>query len=754
MVEQMGDQDLGDEKLMADGAQGGNEGALRAGEAKTRAILNAMACSLFRFGQDGTCLEARLDRGLEGLIAPADLLGKKVVEVFPGEMAPRQIRAMEQALQTGRTQVYEYQVQVNGDWRGYEARTAPSGENEVLTIIRDITQRAGMYEQLKKNNARLATLQQINAIIHSGFPLDRVLRLVVENIRQGLGYDGVLVCLPDEGRLDLTIRAAAGQLDRFLMRRNDTPTRRISFAYDEAHNPLVAAFVEQHLRQTDAGAWLAALRDAGVPEMAQALEALEVSWGVALPLWHADQDNVIIGILGVLKHGQEAFSNDELQLLNSVGSQAALAVRNVHLFQAEQQGRREMEALYRAGLAITSAQPGQEVLRAIVQQIVELVGVEGCAICRWGPGSDGLVTELFLDKREDGWQEHTRPGTLGRLNERPTLRRVLVEQALVLLQDDGERVDPAERRWMAQEGIKSRLILPLVVRERSIGLLELTESRWRRNFTDRDLRIARGLAAQAALAMENARLHREELARVEGEMELAHRIQVSLLPQQAPRVSGLEFAARSLPARQVGGDFYRYLTLPGGRFGLVLGDVSGKGVPGALFMAMTITALDSQVTSCSTPADLLSCLNQALYPRLQTSRMNVGLLAAFFEPAGDGMQVSNAGMLYPLVVSGDSSWWLDVAGLPLGSLAAVNYAGREVALSDGALVVLASDGIVEAMNSQGELFGFDRLQAIVGAMRGDDPEIILEGVWQAASQHIGDAEPHDDMTLIVVRRHT
>lgn len=238
---------------------------------------------------------------------------------------------------------------------------------------------------------------------------------------------------------------------------------------------------------------------------------------------------------------------------------------------------------------------------------------------------------------------------------------------------------------------------------------------------------------------------------MERDLELAHRIQVSLLPQEAPWVPGLEIAARSIPAQQVGGDFYRYLLLPDGRFGLAIGDVSGKGVPSALLMAMVATAIDTRSHEHLTAGGLLSHLNRSIYSRMRDSNMNVALLVAIFNTSEGYMQVSNAGMITPLVVNESGSHWPEVSGLPIGVLPSINYGGRNAPLGDEAIIVFISDGIVEAMNERGELFGFERLQSTVERIAGYDPEAVLEGIWQAVSEHVGQAEPHDDMTVVVVR---
>jgi serine phosphatase RsbU (regulator of sigma subunit) len=246
-------------------------------------------------------------------------------------------------------------------------------------------------------------------------------------------------------------------------------------------------------------------------------------------------------------------------------------------------------------------------------------------------------------------------------------------------------------------------------------------------------------------------LQQEKLASLEREMELAHRIQVSLLPQQAPQVPGLAIAARSVPARQVGGDFYRYLSLPDGSFGLIIGDVSGKGTPAALLMAMTLTSIDSQLHGDFRPADLLAHLNRMLYPRLQPSRTIIGLLVALFDPKRRYLQISSAGMIDPLLVDKTNIYWLEVSGLPIGALPALAYVDQEVSLDSPATLILASDGIVEAMNADGELFGFERLEQVVAARKEEeDPHRLLDCIWEAVSHHVGSAEAHDDMSLMVV----
>jgi serine phosphatase RsbU (regulator of sigma subunit) len=247
-------------------------------------------------------------------------------------------------------------------------------------------------------------------------------------------------------------------------------------------------------------------------------------------------------------------------------------------------------------------------------------------------------------------------------------------------------------------------------------------------------------------------LYESELRRVEQELELAHRIQVSLLPHEVPQIPGFSIAARSVSARQVGGDFYRYLSMPDGKFGVVVGDVSGKGVPSALYMAITITAMDTQIRQSTTPGHILRQLNSILYPRMRANRMNTGLLIAIFDPEHHSVQVANAGMIAPLIRADNDYEWVDVGGLPLGAISDSSYTSQTITMTPDTTVIMTSDGIIEAMNDQNEMFGFDRFYDAAQRVTPATPsQQILENLWTNVAGHIGDAEPHDDMTLVVIR---
>jgi serine phosphatase RsbU (regulator of sigma subunit) len=564
-----------------------------------------------------------------------------------------------------------------------------------------------------------------------------------------MGYPAVLLCLAESNVGQLAIRAASGQLDKFLWRRGDTPTRRIAFPLKNAGNPFSLTYETHQIQDAPLEAWAAALRQVGASDVAQALTKQNISHCQAFPIWRGDE---VIGILVVGHIRSVTLPDEEHILLTSLTNQIAMVVTNASLYQAEQQGRREMEALYRAGLVITSTLSHAEVLKAIIQQIVDLTYVEGCIIGKWDQTKDAEVIEAYLHKTSTGWIEKEPSGTAYPLSERLTVKEALQSQRIKVVHRVTPGLGRREREWMVQAEARVRLIVPLIIRDQSIGVLELitTQEDW--VFTDHVIRLAQSFAAQASIALENARLHEAEVKRIEQEMDLAQRIQISLLPEETPNIPDLSIAARSVSARLVGGDFYRYLSLPDNKFGVVVGDVSGKGVPSAIFMAITITTMDTQIRKQTSPGNMLRRLNSVLYPRMQPSGMNTGLLVAIFDLEKHCLNIANAGMIAPLLKQQQGFDWIDVSGFPVGAVPQSSYEDKTLSLTADMAIILTSDGIIEAKNQDGEIFGFERfLQATQQLPPLASSEEILEQIWQNVTEHTQGAEPHDDMTLVIIK---
>lgn len=608
---------------------------------------------------------------------------------------------------------------------------------------------ARTYNNLKLTNQRLSAIQSITALTYNArLALDRILRLTVEGIRQNLGYPMVLVCLPNADLDRLIINAVAGKIHRYLSQYSAQAGEPVGFSLSDADNPFVHAFIERQSHQATIGEWDTSFRQAKLGFVSQFMQEQDIRYGIALPLWQSD---TVIGVLGI-GYTSPSLTIDEQTTLTTIANQVALVIKSASLYQAEQQAHREMEALYRSGLVISSTLSHDEVLTKIVQQIVELTNVESCRISRWDRPHDDEIIEIYLQRTAEGWSDKEAAGTRYDLADRPTVRATLEAQAVRLIKQEDTELSLEEQRWMEENNIQQRLVIPLIIRQQSIGVLELISANRRRHFPQQTIRLAEGLAAQAAIALENARLHEGEVKRIEQEMALAQRIQFSLLPHQPPQIAELSIAARSESARLVGGDFYRYPPLPNNQFGVAIGDVSGKGVPAALFMAIATTAIDTQIRHQSTPGEMLQQLNRMLYPRMQANRMNTGLLIIVFDQDRNEIHVANAGMIAPLIKERDRCDWLDVFGLPLGALEDAHYNSVTVKLEPDSTFVMISDGILEAQNLDGELFGFERLLNSLQAQPDNlSSQEILDGIWTEVQSHLGEAEPNDDMTLVVIQ---
>jgi serine phosphatase RsbU (regulator of sigma subunit) len=259
-----------------------------------------------------------------------------------------------------------------------------------------------------------------------------------------------------------------------------------------------------------------------------------------------------------------------------------------------------------------------------------------------------------------------------------------------------------------------------------------------------ELRAANEALEQAGQTVVQQEALRRELA-------LAREIQSSLLPQYNPTLAGLDIKGRSLPATEVGGDFYTYLPMTGGRLGLAIGDVSGKGMASALYMAIATSVVEAQATTSADSAELVRQVNNLLYRRMHNTGLNSALLYALFDVTRRQFHVCNAGLISPIYYHNGSFCYLETYGLPLGAVAGEAYEERRIDVEPGDVLLFLTDGIVEAMNADRELYGFPRLEVILKDCDMTSAQSVLDRVFDSVFEFVGDVPPHDDMTLVVVR---
>jgi serine phosphatase RsbU (regulator of sigma subunit)/anti-sigma regulatory factor (Ser/Thr protein kinase) len=319
---------------------------------------------------------------------------------------------------------------------------------------------------------------------------------------------------------------------------------------------------------------------------------------------------------------------------------------------------------------------------------------------------------------------------------------------------DELQLDSPAVRALRAAGVK--LVVPLISQGELIGLLNLGRRLSDQDYSADDRRLLEKLAAQASPAVRVAQLVREQEAevrareRIEQELRVAQLIQQQFLPKQLPDLPGWQVAAFYRAAAQVGGDFYDFIDLPDGRLGLVIGDVSGHGVPAALVMATTRSVLRTEAPRLVAPGKVLERVNEFLDTDIPQN-MFVTCLYAVLDPRSGALRYANAGHDLPFVRRSGVVEELRATGMPLGAMPGSRYAERETNLAPGDVILLHSDGLAEAHDTTRAMFGFPRMRGLMGTL-GVGHELI-DGLMDSLQEFTGPAwEQEDDITLVTLAR--
>jgi serine phosphatase RsbU (regulator of sigma subunit) len=319
-------------------------------------------------------------------------------------------------------------------------------------------------------------------------------------------------------------------------------------------------------------------------------------------------------------------------------------------------------------------------------------------------------------------------------------------------------LDSPALRAMKEADIK--VVVPLVSQGELIGLLNLGPRLSQQEYSADDRKLLNDLATQTAPAVQVAQLVRQqqqqaqERERIEQELRIARLIQQTLLPKHVPDLPGYQLAAFYQPAREVGGDFYDFLELDDGHLGLVVGDVTDKGVPAAIVMATTRTMLRASAQRLDSPGEVLKRVNDVIVRDIPPN-MFITCLYAILDPETGLLRYANAGHDLPYrrrTSSSGGAEELRATGMPLGLLPGMSYEEKEIVLERGDSVLFYSDGLVEAHDPQREMFGFPRLQGLVGAHRSDGPAMVNFLLSELARFTGEEWEQEDDITLVTLDR--
>jgi sigma-B regulation protein RsbU (phosphoserine phosphatase) len=465
------------------------------------------------------------------------------------------------------------------------------------------------------------------------------------------------------------------------------------------------------------------------------------------------------------------FGEQMTHMLAGIANQAATVIQSARLMRAQQEEAYVSMALLQVSEVVSRSTDLDEIMEAIVRITPMLVGVERCAIVVWN-----APAAAFLPVQQYGLDEQTRQEfwRLRLTREEAPMRELVAGEPFVVLQDS-ENPQPNggsgipftvvdTPRLMPYPGKSLLMALPMVTKGGVVGAMFVDVTGPEQHFTQRWLSILVGIAGQAAIAVENDRLLGEaaEQERTKQELEFARRIQASFLPDRSPYVPGWELATVWRPARQVAGDFYDFIMFAPGtaepgraskRLGLVIADVADKGVPAALYMALSRTLVRTVAIDGRPPAEAIARANDLILADAR-SDLFVTLLYAIVEPDTGVVRYVNAGHMPPLLVraAGGEVEELRDHGMALGVLPGLEFEEQTAQLAPGDTLVLYTDGVTEAWNSEQEMFERERLIELVGECQSLSAGALAEAISDAVAAFVGDAPQADDLTLMVVKR--
>lgn len=554
--------------------------------------------------------------------------------------------------------------------------------------------------------------------LNSTLEMDKLLARVAELVRQIIDYEIFAILLLNERTHELRMRFQIGhtpEVERMKIRVGEGIT---GMAVEQRHAVLVDD-VRKEPRYINAHPL--------------------VRSELAVPLIAKKR---IIGVIDIQASKEGYFTEEHSRILTLVASRIAVAIENARLYTRVARQAQTLTVLNEISRELTSILNLDQLLKRIGELLTRVIEYQMFSILLLDEQRGMLVHRFSLRFEEKIHLKHDIP--LGR-----GLVGYAVEHKTAVIAPDVSK-DP--RYIQLNSETRSELCVPLIYKDRAIGVLDLEHTR--RNYYNEDhVRTITTLAGQIAIAVENARLYeriaREE-QRLERDLAMAREIQVRLLPHECPQLESADIAAKFEPALAIGGDMFDFLEYSGARVGLALGDVSGKGAPAALYAALVSGLLRSTASLEPHPAQMLSAINLSLNER-KIAAQYVSLIYAIWDDDARVMTVANSGVPRPIFCHNGEIGRIETAGLPLGLFEDADYDEVTVNAHSGDVFVFVSDGIVDATNPSGEQFGRQRVEDVVQRSCALSAAGVVEAIFDAVNTHRQTQAIFDDETVLAVK---
>jgi sigma-B regulation protein RsbU (phosphoserine phosphatase) len=490
--------------------------------------------------------------------------------------------------------------------------------------------------------------------------------------------------------------------------------------------------------------------------------------------------NRMIGVIDIQAEQPNYFTPEHLHLLTLTASRIAGAIENARLYTRVARQAQTLQVLNEISREITSILDPDELLQRVGQLVRRIIDYQMFSVWLVNDRNQMLENRLSIrfthrsdvkEKREEPrrsiWDSSppepppvaATDAALGETKndaligvtiplERGLVGAAMREKRVIYVAD----VRKDSRYHMVNPETRSEMTVPLIYKGTAVGVLDIEHTRLH-YFTEDHERAMTTLAAQIAIALENARLYQrvmQQEQRLERDLAMAREVQLRLLPPTKPQHKRAEFAARFLPARTIGGDLYDFLPYDANRSAIALGDVSGKAAAAALYAALVSGIMRSVASQHLSPSEMLKTLNDALQERKLDSQY-VTMLFGVWNDENMTIQIANGGSVQPLFCRGEEIETIRAEGFPLGMFPNATWEEFSIATQPGDSVIFFSDGIVDAQNAAGEMFGNDRLIATVKKHQHKPASKLAECILSDVGKFQGKQDRFDDETVVVLR---
>ena len=562
-------------------------------------------------------------------------------------------------------------------------------------------------------------LLDVADVLATSLDLDTTLRRVAEVVRKVIDYEIFAILLLNDKTQEMRFRFQIGYPPEFAEKTRVKVGEGVTGLAAQLREPVLIDDVREDPRYIEA-----------IPNVCSEL---------AIPLI---TKNRVIGVIDIEAREPRYFTEEHQRLLTLVASRMAAGIENAQLYTRTTKQARILLLLNEIARELTSILNLDELLGRIAELVRRLIDYQMFSILLLDPSGQKLQHRFALRFNENIQLKHEIPmgrGLVGYAAE---------SKETVLVPD----VTKDPRYVEANPETRSELVIPLVYKSKVVGVLDLEHTR-RGFFTDEHKRTMTTLAAQIAIAIENARLYEEierQERRLERDLSLARELQSRLLPQTNPKLAHLDVAAKFVPARTIGGDLYDFIPYSMSRLGIVIGDVSGKGAPAAIYAALVSGIIRSHAPIEPAPGEMLSAVNLSLAERRIEAQF-VSIIYAVWDDAQRTLTVSNSGLPRPIFVHDGKNEVIEATGLPLGLFDEAEYDEFQFRMKPGDMFVFFSDGILDARNSNGELFGRGRTERVVAGCADKSASCVVDSIFKAVAEHSAGVEAFDDQTVVAIR---